>query len=417
VVCIIPCTFATETKTGTMDWEQYRKHKDFAGEKKPSMLRRRIGHDYGSRCIYLITMTVEGRRPILGRLVGNVLAPVESDDAPRVELTILGERVRTCWAEIEQHYPQIRCIGLQIMPDHLHGILFVREQMDCQLGQVIKGFKTGCNRAYRELGFSVLSAATLSQQSQQQQSQQQQSQQQQSQQQQSQQQQSQQQQSQQQQSQQQQSQQQQSQQQQSQQQGQQKRNRSLDDREHGQLWALGFNDHILSGRGELANWQRYLQENAYRLAMKRAYPDYFRVRFDVIVGQQTYAAIGNRFLLQHPHKVQVQLTRRLTEQQIQDEVQRCLLQAKGGAVLVSPAISPGEQAVMRAVLNAHYPLIFLTPWGFNAFSKPGHQYFEACAEGRLLLLAPWPHQNERIALTRQMCMDLNGMTKALCSYK
>ena len=402
MVCIIPCTFATETKTGTMDWEQYRKHKDFAGEKKPSMLRRRIGHDYGSRCIYLITMTVEGRRPILGRLVGNVLAPVESDDAPRVELTILGERVRTCWAEIEQHYPQIRCIGLQIMPDHLHGILFVREQMDCQLGQVIKGFKTGCNRAYRELGFSVLSAATLSQQSQQQQSQQQQSQQQQSQQQQSQQ---------------QQSQQQQSQQQQSQQQGQQKRNRSLDDREHGQLWALGFNDHILSGRGELANWQRYLQENAYRLAMKRAYPDYFRVRFDVIVGQQTYAAIGNRFLLQHPHKVQVQLTRRLTEQQIQDEVQRCLLQAKGGAVLVSPAISPGEQAVMRAVLNAHYPLIFLTPWGFNAFSKPGHQYFEACAEGRLLLLAPWPHQNERIALTRQMCMDLNGMTKALCSYK
>ena len=397
MVCIIPCTFATETKTGTMDWEQYRKHKDFAGEKKPSMLRRRIGHDYGSRCIYLITMTVEGRRPILGRLVGNVLAPVESDDAPRVELTILGERVRTCWAEIEQHYPQIRCIGLQIMPDHLHGILFVREQMDCQLGQVIKGFKTGCNRAYRELGFSVLSAATLSQQSQQQQSQQQQSQQQQSQQ--------------------QQSQQQQSQQQQSQQQGQQKRNRSLDDREHGQLWALGFNDHILSGRGELANWQRYLQENAYRLAMKRAYPDYFRVRFDVIVGQQTYAAIGNRFLLQHPHKVQVQLTRRLTEQQIQDEVQRCLLQAKGGAVLVSPAISPGEQAVMRAVLNAHYPLIFLTPWGFNAFSKPGHQYFEACAEGRLLLLAPWPHQNERIALTRQMCMDLNGMTKALCSYK
>ena len=377
MVCIIPCTFATETKTGTMDWEQYRKHKDFAGEKKPSMLRRRIGHDYGSRCIYLITMTVEGRRPILGRLVGNVLAPVESDDAPRVELTILGERVRTCWAEIEQHYPQIRCIGLQIMPDHLHGILFVREQMDCQLGQVIKGFKTGCNRAYRELGFSVLSAATLSQQSQQQQSQQQ----------------------------------------QSQQQGQQKRNRSLDDREHGQLWALGFNDHILSGRGELANWQRYLQENAYRLAMKRAYPDYFRVRFDVIVGQQTYAAIGNRFLLQHPHKVQVQLTRRLTEQQIQDEVQRCLLQAKGGAVLVSPAISPGEQAVMRAVLNAHYPLIFLTPWGFNAFSKPGHQYFEACAEGRLLLLAPWPHQNERIALTRQMCMDLNGMTKALCSYK
>jgi len=360
-----------------MDWEQYRKHKDFAGEKKPSMLRRRIGHDYTSRCIYLITMTVDGRRQLLGRLVGNVQAPAGSVDAPRVELTALGERVRTCWAEIGVHYPQVRSIGLQIMPDHLHGILFVREQMDCQLGQVIKGFKTGCNRAYRELGLAVSSAATVSQQSQQQGVQQQQSQ---------------------------------------QQGGQQKRDRSLDDREHGQLWAIGFNDHILSGRGELANWQRYLHENPYRLAMKRAYPDYFRVQFNVNVGQQTYAAIGNRFLLQHPHKVQVQLSRRLTEQQIQDEVQRCLVLAKSGAVLASPAISTGEQSVMRAVLNAHFPLIFLTPWGFNAFSKPGHQYYEACAEGRLLLLAPWPHQNERIALTRQMCMDLNGMTKALCSY-
>lgn len=212
-------------------------------------------------------MTVEGRRQLLGRLVGNVQAPAGSVDAPRVELTALGERVRTCWAEIGVHYPQVRSIGLQIMPDHLHGILFVREQMDCQLGQVIKGFKTGCNRAYRELGLAVPSAATVSQQS-------------------------------------------------LQQGGQQKRDRSLDDREHGQLWAIGFNDHILSGRGELANWQRYLHENPYRLAMKRAYPDYFRVQFNVNVGQQTYAAIGNRFLLQHPHKVQVQLSRRLTEQQM-----------------------------------------------------------------------------------------------------
>ena len=29
-----------------MDWEVFEKHKAFAGEKKPSMLRRRIGHDW-----------------------------------------------------------------------------------------------------------------------------------------------------------------------------------------------------------------------------------------------------------------------------------------------------------------------------------------------------------------------------------
>ncbi len=347
-----------------MDWEQYQKHKPFAGEKKPSMLRRRIGHDYASRCIYLITLTVEGRRPLLGKLVGNADAPNDSADAPRVELTPLGERVWERWMATERLYPQIQAVKLQIMPDHLHGILFVKEQLGCHLGQVIKGFKAGCNKAYRELVLGVSSAATWSQQREQ---------------------------------------------------GG-KRDRSLDDREHGQLWALGFNDHILSGRGELANWNRYLQENPRRLAIKRAYPGYFRVRFDIHVAQQTYAAIGNRFLLQHPYKVQVQLSRSLNENQIKEETERYLALAHGGAILVSPAISKGEQAVMRAVLDAHLPLIFLTPWGFNAFSKPGHRYYEACAEGKLLLLAPWPHQNERISLTRQMCLDLNGMTKALCEF-
>ena len=48
-----------------MNREQYEKNKPFAGETKPSMLRRRIDHDYESRHIYLITITVEGRRPLL----------------------------------------------------------------------------------------------------------------------------------------------------------------------------------------------------------------------------------------------------------------------------------------------------------------------------------------------------------------
>ncbi|MBQ9678811.1 MAG: hypothetical protein IJV44_11815 [Prevotella sp.] len=352
-----------------MEWEQYQKHKPFAGEKKPSMLRRRIGHDYSARCIYLITITVEGRHQLLGRLVGDADAPIDSDDAPRVELTPLGEKVKERWMATEQLYPQIKVIGLQIMPDHLHGILFVKEQLDCHLGQVIKGFKTGCNKAYREMGLAVPSAIVPSAATG------------------------------------------------SQQRKQEKRDRSLDDREHGQLWALGFNDHILSGRGELANWKRYLQDNPRRLAIKKAYPDYFRVRFDLQVALHTYAAIGNRFLLQYPHKIQVQLSRSLSEGQIKEKVEGYLALAREGAILVSPAISKGEQAVMRAVMNAHLPLIFLTPWGFNAFSKPGHQYYEACAEGKLLLLAPWPHQNERIALTRQMCLDLNSMTKEICEWK
>ena len=87
--------------------------------------------------------------------------------------------------------------------------------------------------------------------------------------------------------------------------------------------------------------------------------------------------------------------------------------ARNGAVLVSPAISDGESAVMRAALDGGLPLIFLTPWGFNVFSKPGHQYYEACAAGRFLILAPWPHQTRRVPQTRQMCLQLNTMAKEI----
>ena len=332
-------------KEKKMNWEEFEKHKPFAGEKKPSMLRRRVGHDYESRRIYLITMTVEGRRPLLGTLVGDADAPDGSPDAPRVEPSPLGLEVQRCWQSIPRYYPEVQPLALRLMPDHLHGILFVKRQMEQHLGMVIKGFKAGCNKAYRQ---SPLLQQCCSKENQ------------------------------------------------------------------GFLFSRNYNDHILEGKGELERWFQYLHDNPLRLAVRRAHPEYFRVTFDVTVAGQTYAAIGNRFFLSYPEKQQVQCSRSLTDEQIAATVEQMLAKARRGVVLVSPAISKGEQAVMRAVLDDRLPLIFLTPWGFNAFSKPGHQYYNACAEGRFLILAPWPHENQRIPLTRSMCLALNAMTAALC---
>jgi REP element-mobilizing transposase RayT len=336
-----------------MDKETFEKHKAFAGEKKPSMLRRRVGHDYQSRRVYLITMTVEGRRPLLGTLVGSADAPDDSPDAPRLDPSPLGLEVQRCWFSIHEHYPEVEVLSLQLMPDHMHGILFVTRQMEQHLGMILKGFKAGCNKAYRQYP----SAATVLQQ---------------------------------------------------------RETGRKDDRSHGFLFSRNYNDHILEGAGELERWFQYLHDNPRRLAVRRSHPDYFRVCFGITIEGQSYAAIGNRFLLDSPEKVQVQCSRRLTEEQVAETVAAMLAKGRRGAVLVSPAISKGEQAVMRAALDAHLPIIFLTPWGFNEFSKPGHQYFEACAEGRFLILAPWPHENQRIPLTRNMCQALNAMTTAIC---
>lgn len=343
--------------------------KRFAGEKVPSMQRRSQEHDYHSKRFYMVTLVVKERYALLGRLVGSADAPEGSPDAPRVERSPLGEAVAREWAGISGIYSEVAVIAQCVMPDHFHGILYVKEHTDFHLGQVVKGFKLGCNR--------ILRAALETQ-----------------------------------------------------------RTREVEEQDNQDafahllllyaantsqpigretLWELKYNDKILQNYSTLDKWKAYLQDNPCRLAIRRAHPDYFRVQFDVTIAGRQYAAIGNRFLLNYPDKQQVQLTRKLTEEQIHDNVEKLLCKAHNGAVLISPAISDGEAAVMRTALDAQLPLIFLTPWGFNTFSKPGHQYYEACSDGRFLMLAPWPHQNERIPLTRSMCLELNKMAEEICN--
>ena len=386
----------------------------YAGEKIPSMTRRRNGHDYEERRMYLITITVEGRRPLLGRLAGDPQLPHGTEGAPHIILSPLGKAVEEVWMSISHYHPEVQVIALQIMPDHLHGILFVRERMPQHLGHIIKGFKAATNRAYRELvvgeAAKVNSAATPSQHtgtperlqlSLQQPSQQ-------------------------------------PPQQLSPQQplspqlpphlqpaqqsllSQQrmgpdgKRDRSLDDRKHGMLWSIGYTDGILDSDGQLQRWKEYLRDNPRRLLMKRQCPELFRVQRNLRVGDEVFSAIGNRYLLERPVRLQVMCSRRLTDVEIEEKKAYFLEQARQGAVLVSPSISKGEKAVMRAAFDAGYPLILLQENGFTDLAKPGGRKFDACAEGRLLILAPWEHHNERRTIRRDQCLTLNEMAAVIC---
>jgi hypothetical protein len=137
-----------ETK---MTDEQRNAQKKYAGEKKASMKRRDSHHDYRERRMYMITLEVEGRRPLFGRVVGNAYAEQGSRDEPRIELTELGKAVQSEWMSIHGFYPQIEVMAVQMMPDHMHGILFVTDTLPVHLGQVISGFKAGCRKAQRAL--------------------------------------------------------------------------------------------------------------------------------------------------------------------------------------------------------------------------------------------------------------------------
>jgi REP element-mobilizing transposase RayT len=329
-----------------MDKDTYEKRKAFAGEKIPSMKRRFVGHDYTRRGIYMVTLTVEGRKNLFGRVYGN-------SNAPRIELTPLGSAVRDEWWNIPTYHPEVKIFELQMMPDHLHGILYISEPLSCGLSGIIRGFKTGCGRYYRQL-IAPLSAATESQ-----------------------------------------------------------RTMKGSHPKHGLLFEPGFNDLVLRDNDEYQRWKHYLRDNPRRLLMKRERPELLKPFFDLKHGSYTYNGIGNRALLSVPCRMAVRISRRITGQQLQAEAARYIHAAHNGAVLISPAISPGEKEVMRQAFNQHLPIVVVARNGFTPLSKPKGEQFDACADGRLLILSAWEHSNERLSLTASDCQQMNLMALEL----
>ena len=111
---------------------------------------------------------------------------------------------------------------------------------------------------------------------------------------------------------------------------------------------------------------------------------------------------------------QVQVSRTVSAEALAEKQAELLYAAAHGAVLVSPCISPGEKQIARAALAADVPLIVLLENGFAPYYKPAGKYLEACAAGRLLMLAPWPHHDGKRAITREQCLALNRLAREIC---
>jgi len=333
--------------------EQHPNPKPFAGEKVPSMKRRAAAHDYQERCIYMITMAVEGRKPLLGQLEGDISAQRGTSAFPHVVPTQLGVAVQQAWYDIPRYHPEVRVLAFQLMPDHIHGILFVERPIQVGLGKVILGFKQGCNKVFRQLfpagvGQQQSSVAVIRQHTQQ-------------------------------------------------------------ASKQGVLFEHGYHDRILLHAGQLDTLRAYIADNPYRLAVKRTRADLFQVRLGVDICGRSCSVVGNMDLLRARQRLQVRFSRSIDPNLLQQEQQKLLAAARAGAVLVSPAISPGEKATMRAAFDAHLPLIVLLNNGLDPMSKPSGQRFYATAEGRLLLISPFPHRGEKKVISRDECNQLNAL--------
>lgn len=116
------------------------------------------------------------------------------------------------------------------------------------------------------------------------------------------------------------------------------------------------------------------------------------------IGGHSYGAFGNLFLLRWANKVQVQCHRKhpangqpyeetadYTRQREQWE--KAIL--GGATVMVTPGISRGELLMKNECLGKGYPLIHIQKDPIGPYWKPERQRFDACANGSLLVLAPW----------------------------
>lgn len=360
------------------------------------MTRRLADWDYRRRAIYMITITLEDRtQEWLGHLL------TENGEA-HIAPTHFGEAALAALREMPRLYPQVEILESQLMPEHMHFAVFVKEHLPRPLGELIRGFKSGCTSRWRGSvpgpvtchswqGSSVPCRSCASPGS--------------------------------------------------------VPCHSCRGNPPTPRWAPGFQDTVLLHEGQLQSMLNYIRSNPARLAEKRQNPELFKRVTNLEVPLNGGSTIGNFFSLGNRHLLslplhQEQCSRRFFEYRrvdkagggkkilkdssgepvikfAADEYQKQLESAQEaamrGAVILSPCISDGERQIAREILKQGFRLVALKNMGFSKYEKPSGKLFEACAEGRLLLLAPaaWPYQTQAKPMTRFDAIALNRIAQWL----
>ncbi|MCR5179855.1 MAG: hypothetical protein K6C30_01375 [Bacteroidaceae bacterium] len=398
---------------------------------KKNVKRRSARRDYDEPGLYHITIRVtkDCGQPF-GHIAGEPMAPADSPAAPHMELSPAGKMIEyELLHSITARYPMLQVQDYVIMPDHLHFILEVREKIisrygtSQQLGQVVAGFKKGCDSRYWELvgqataspqqaspspaSPQIPSASPVSPQAPSPASP--------------------------------------------------SSFRSPKRRfssGRASLFERGNSDVFPLPAGQLATQRAYIKDNP-RSRLLRVTSPWLRVlRGDVATalypsalrgflkrecsaaastdeqlaaieqqlllapdGTITCDTYGDRQLLSQ-HLLPVVCHRKDAHRFLQQKT-RCLEAARQGTVLISARIAKGEQEIMDAAIAAGYPVILIHN---NGFGKHYHPYLERmmlCARHRLLLITPWRYHYKPADASLQpaTCKTLNCLAQALSRQK
>ncbi len=303
---------------------------------------RCTGWDYRKPWIYMITLVLRDRsKPLFGNVVIDKFSDSPEEIQAHLSPSALGTSIFKCWQELPVYHPEVRPLYLQLMEEHLHFIIQIKQRLVKPLGNIIGGFKGDCTKLYRSL-FNT----------------------------------------------------------------------------EDSLFEQGFQDTILMHNDQLKRMFAYLKDNPRRLAVKRLFPELFHINHSIPFPPGHLCGVGNHFLLDAPRFHQIQISNSMaldsaTFKQAQDALWNAYY---GGAVAVSPCISKGEKELAHTAFEEKMPLIVLRNNLFPKLYKPTGKYFDACANGRLLMIAPpgfgyIPGHRE---LTRNQACVLNTIAQRIC---
>lgn len=108
---------------------------------------RATWHDYTSRCIYHFTLLKHPDCPSFGKLKGNCYLPIGSLGSSYVTSTEIGRAIKDSLRRISNIHPALRLFQYAVMPDHLHMILSVEDQIDETVGRKLGAFKVAVNKS------------------------------------------------------------------------------------------------------------------------------------------------------------------------------------------------------------------------------------------------------------------------------
>jgi len=152
------------------------------------------------------------------------------------------------------------------------------------------------------------------------------------------------------------------------------------------------------------SWQQLMAEKPELLEMVRGYE----------LDGRTYDMLGNLDLMVRPMKpVHVRLAWGAEDRRNYKNV--CILEARQGTVLIGPFISADEKQVLRVALQEKLPVAILLTNGIAEDYEMPAEWWDAFAEGNLLLLADGPYQPAQTKLTRERCKELNTIAEELAA--